>query len=293
MSGEIEGRARANYKKAEDILKKRSIFTSAASKNTDAADLFIKAGNGFKACNLFQEAGDAYWAASQCNTRLNNFMDAATYASSASKMFAKSQQPGARQQALDSVTYAVQLYRENGKQLKAADLLKELATMYENSENPESAIEIYEQAASIYNAEDKHTQEAGQYEKIGDLYSKLGNYEKAGPAYKKMAELKIGDRLTQLSANEPLTKAVLCTMAIEDDIGAQLMINDWVVLSPSYERSREKTLIERCLKALEDQDEDAFSTAVFEYDRVTRLSPWYTSVLLAIKRRITNADDVC
>lgn len=51
-----------------------------------------------------------------------------------------------------------------------------------------------------------------------------------------------------------------------------------------------------CLQALmnhlEDQNVDAFTDTVKEYDSISRLDQWYTTMLLRIKKSIA-AEDLC
>ena len=47
--------------------------------------------------------------------------------------------------------------------------------------------------------------------------------------------------------------------------------------------TREHDLLEALCAACESQDEEAVATAAAEYDRVKRLDPWTTKLLLAVK----------
>eukprot|EP00094_Tigriopus_californicus_P007869 TCALIF_07574-PB protein Name:"Similar to Snap Soluble NSF attachment protein (Drosophila melanogaster)" AED:0.52 eAED:0.52 QI:0/0/0/0.5/0/0/2/0/53 len=43
---------------------------------------------------------------------------------------------------------------------------------------------------------------------------------------------------------------------------------------------------------IEEQDVDAFSEEVKSFDSISRLDPWYTTLLLRIKKAIAS-DDLC
>ena len=45
-------------------------------------------------------------------------------------------------------------------------------------------------------------------------------------------------------------------------------------------------LHQKLLAAIEEQNADAFSEAVKEYDSISRLDKWYTTILLRIKKGI-------
>ena len=44
---------------------------------------------------------------------------------------------------------------------------------------------------------------------------------------------------------------------------------------------------------LEDQDVEAFTKEVKDYDAVNRLDQWYTTILLRIKKQIPDGDELC
>ena len=43
---------------------------------------------------------------------------------------------------------------------------------------------------------------------------------------------------------------------------------------------------DRLIECVESYDPEGFATACFEYDRITKLDPWKTSMLVKIKRTI-------
>jgi alpha-soluble NSF attachment protein len=45
------------------------------------------------------------------------------------------------------------------------------------------------------------------------------------------------------------------------------------------------------IECVEGFDAEGFSTACFEYDRISKLDPWKTSVLVKVKRSIDDGGD--
>lgn len=62
-------------------------------------------------------------------------------------------------------------------------------------------------------------------------------------------------------------------------------------LYPAFAESREYKLVKLLLEKVESSDEDGFTEAVKEYDSISRLDQWFTSILLKIKKQI-NTDDI-
>lgn len=57
----------------------------------------------------------------------------------------------------------------------------------------------------------------------------------------------------------------------------------------TFSSTREAKFVTALLDALDQGDEEAFTSVVFEYDQVTKLDNWKTAILLKIKRGIQQA----
>ncbi len=55
---------------------------------------------------------------------------------------------------------------------------------------------------------------------------------------------------------------------------------------PAFPSTREAKFVNALVEAVEAGDQEAFTGAVFEFDQVTKLDNWKTSILLKIKRSI-------
>lgn len=54
----------------------------------------------------------------------------------------------------------------------------------------------------------------------------------------------------------------------------------------TFGASRECKFVEDLCQAVENFDADSFATTAFEYDKVSTLDPWKTTLLVSIKRLI-------
>ena len=54
----------------------------------------------------------------------------------------------------------------------------------------------------------------------------------------------------------------------------------------TFASTREAKFINALIEAFENGDQDAFTAAVYEFDQVTKLDNWKTSILLKIKKEI-------
>jgi alpha-soluble NSF attachment protein len=55
---------------------------------------------------------------------------------------------------------------------------------------------------------------------------------------------------------------------------------------------REELLLQSLLSACEEQNADMFSEAVAEYDKISRLDQWHTTLLLRVKKTIEGDMDL-
>ena len=52
-------------------------------------------------------------------------------------------------------------------------------------------------------------------------------------------------------------------------------------------------LFKALIKHLEDEDVEAFTTEVKNYDQISRLDQWYTTILLRIKKQMPDDNELC
>ena len=63
---------------------------------------------------------------------------------------------------------------------------------------------------------------------------------------------------------------------------------DWM---PAFEDSRECKLLKKLIEAHDNDSADSFAEAIADYDKITRIDEWLTTILLRIKKTIHGGDD--
>ena len=61
---------------------------------------------------------------------------------------------------------------------------------------------------------------------------------------------------------------------------------------PAFTDSREAKLIKTLTQEIENQDVEAFTEAVKQYDSISRLDSWHTTLLLKVKKQLGESDDL-
>ena len=279
----MSSRGAQYFADAEKVLKKFSIFDK-NGKFSDAADLFMKAGNAYKSIRDFNNAGESYSRAGDCFQHINSLNEAASAYADSGKMFAKDE--ANRQKAISAFDRAQRMYRENSKPLNAARLMEEAAKLFQDNNDLDSAIQSLSDAAQIYEDEGSIQQSLNVLVQVADHKATQQKWIEAAQLYKDIALKKMDDRLTALLASEFCTKAILCQLAAGDFVGAKIYIDNFLAKNPSWDRSHEFNMIQTLIKAIEETKPDDFAQAVYDYDQIKRLDNWMTSTLLLIKKQI-------
>ena len=126
-----------------------------------------------------------------------------------------------------------------------------------------------------------------------------GDYNKAAEMYEKMGRESMESNLGKYSAKGHLFLAVLCYMALGDNVGYKQKMEEYKGIDYTFGSSREGGFLDKVAASIDSMSVDAFEEACAEFDRITPLDPLKTEILLKIKT--TNglgggdgeAQDVC
>ena len=60
---------------------------------------------------------------------------------------------------------------------------------------------------------------------------------------------------------------------------------------PQFRDTREQQFVQKLIDAFEEESEEKFSDAVFEYDRISRLNPFFTALVSEVKKQLVKGDE--
>jgi alpha-soluble NSF attachment protein len=213
------------------------------------------------------------------------------------------------EKAMESFNAAILLMTDAGRVMQAAKLSKECAELYENEEMDTEekshtvlAIEAYEQAAELFSAEDANSQASQCLAKVAELCSvalEPPDLLRAAQLYDDLGRKCLDSNLLKFNAKGYFLQAILCHLANNDAIAAQQATDRYQTLDYTFGSAREGKFASQLIECVEGFDAEGFATACYEYDRVSKLDPWKTSILVKVKRTIDddagdddNSDDV-
>lgn len=298
MAKAQKGKGDAFMKEAEALLNKRSWFSSKSKNAEDAAEIYEQAANAYKVGGLNQEAGDAYSkAATIYRDTLSDFNSASKALNNAGSCYKKSNPID----AIAAYRQAVSLYVDNARINQAAKLSKEIGELFESEQMEEDgksyvvlAIEAYEQAAEFFGMEDSKSNTSQCLAKVAELCSAAldpPDFVRSSSIYDELGRRCLDSNLLKFNAKGYFLQAALCHLASGDAVGSQQALNKYENLDYTFGDSREGKFARALTEAVEGFDVEGFSTACFEFDRISKLNPWQTAILVKIKRSIDEGGD--
>lgn len=286
-----EERANAMMAEAQKRLESSKTFFGkmfgAHSKLEEACDLYIRAGNSYKMAKKWSAAGNAFGEAAK--VQLNHLQvkhDAASQYVEAANCYRKAD----FQEAINCLELAIEIFTDMGRFSIAAKHHVTIAEIYEsNVMDVEKAIIHFTQAADYYKGEESSSSANKCLLKVAMYSAQQENYIKAISIYEEVAAVSLESSLLKYSAREYLFKSSLCQMCV-DMATAESAIEKYCHMFPAFEDSREMKLLQKLMEAHKEESADNFTEAVREYDAISRLDQWYTTILLRIKNTLSDGD---
>uniref|UniRef100_A0A8C1IT24 N-ethylmaleimide-sensitive factor attachment protein, beta b n=1 Tax=Cyprinus carpio TaxID=7962 RepID=A0A8C1IT24_CYPCA len=266
----------------------------------EACEMYARAANMFKMAKnwsgiflltrfvcLYPAAGNAFCQAARLHMQLQNKHDSATSFIDAGNAFKKADP----QEAIKCLNAAIDIYTDMGRFTIAAKHHITIAEVYESElVDIEKAIAHYEQAADYYKGEESNSSANKCLLKVASYSAQLEQYPKAIEIYEQVGTNTMDNPLLKYSAKEYFFKASLCHFIV-DELNAKLAVGKYEEMFPAFSDSRECKLLKKLLEAHEEQNAEAFTEAVKEFDSISRLDQWLTTMLLRIKKTIQGDED--
>ncbi|XP_042210554.1 alpha-soluble NSF attachment protein-like isoform X2 [Homarus americanus] len=259
-----------------------------SSRVDEAMDLYQQAANKFKMAKKWSSAGHAFTELAALHGKAGSRLDAATNFVEAGNCYKKTDP----NESVNCLLKAIEIYTDMGKFTMAAKHHQSIAEIYETEvADIEKAIQHFEQASDYFRGEENNSSANKCLLKVAMFAAQMENYEKAIQIYEQVATSSLESSLLKYSAKEYMFRAALCHMCI-DLTNAKIAVVKYEEMYPAFQDSRECKLIKSLMNHLEEQNVDAFTDTVKDYDSISRLDQWYTTMLLRIKKSI-NPEDIC
>jgi alpha-soluble NSF attachment protein len=84
---------------------------------------------------------------------------------------------------------------------------------------------------------------------------------------------------------------ILLLTVLQDIVAANRALESYRDTDPTFASTREHQLLVDLVQAIEAGDQEAFSDKLFQYDQLSKLDKWKTTLLLRIKSDIEEAEE--
>ncbi|GAA0143261.1 membrane traffic protein [Lithospermum erythrorhizon] len=277
--GDHLARAEEFVKKAEKKLQAWAIF---GSKHEDAAELYDKAANAFKLAKSWDQAGAAYLNLANCYIKLDSKHEAANGYADAAHCYKKSN----IKEAINCLDQSVNMFLEIGRLGMSAKYYKEIAELYEQEQNLGKAIDYYDKAAELFESENVTTSANQCRQKVAQFAAQLEQYPKAIEIYEDIAKQSLSNNLLKYGVKGHLLNAGICQLCKGDVVAINNALERYQDLDPTFSGTREYRLLADLSAAIDEEDVVKFTNAVKEYDSMTQLDAWKTTLLLRVKESV-------
>ncbi|XP_008113418.1 beta-soluble NSF attachment protein isoform X2 [Anolis carolinensis] len=262
VAGEKEREAVQLMAEAEKRVKASHSFLRGlfgGNRVEEACEMYTRAANMFKIAKNWSAAGNAFCQAAKLHMQLQSKHDAATCFVDAGNAYKKADP----QEAINCLNTSIDIYTDMGRFTIAAKHHITIAEIYESElVDIEKAIAHYEQAADYYKGEESNSSANKCLLKVAGYAAQLEQYPKAIEMFEQIGTSTMDNPLLKHSAKDYFFKAALCHFIV-DELNAK-----------------------KLLEAHEEQNCEAYTEAVKEFDSISRLDQWLTTMLLRIKKSI-------
>ncbi|KAG2252098.1 hypothetical protein Bca52824_082234 [Brassica carinata] len=258
--------------RAEEFEKKLNGWGIFGSKYEDAADLLEKAANSYKLAKSWDQAGKAYLKLADCHLKSDSKHDAANAYAEAAKYYKKVD----TNEAASCLERAVNIFCEIGRLNMAARYYKKI----------DQAIVYYEKAAEFFQNEEVTTSANQCNLKVAQYASQLEQYEKAIKIYEDIARHSLGNNLLKYGVKGHLLNAGMCHLCKADVVSITNALEKYQDLDPTFTGTRECKFLSDLAAAIDEEDIAKFTDVVKEFDSMTPLDSWKTTMLLRVKEKL-------
>lgn len=197
---------------------------------------------------------------------------------------------------LESLQYylsAVDIYCEEGKFLLAAKILESIGEIYKKEEKINEAVQMLKKAADFYQGENSISNSNKCLEKVAIYSTLIKKYEISIKTFEELGfECIKNEKLNLFSAKKHFMHAIFCMLAREDNIAAQNSFIKYSNIDFTFSDSREGKLCCDLIDAMDKQDSNLFSEILYEYDNISKLNNWETSILLDAKESMIDNSEI-
>lgn len=187
---------------------------------------------------------------------------------------------------------AISHYTSKGNFRRAATHQQNLAEVYEvEIGDQKKALEAYDTAAQWFESDNAEALANKLYLKVADLAALEGDYQTSIAKFEAVAKSSLNNNLMKWSVKDYFLKAGICHLASGDLVATNRSLDMYRDLDSSFGGTRENMLLTDLVAAVQEGDQDVFADKLFQYDSMSKLDKWKTTLLLRVKGAIEKEEE--
>ena len=154
-----------------------------------------------------------------------------------------------------------------------------------------SALQAYDLAAQWFESDNAEALANKLYLKVADLAALEGDYQTAIQKFESVARSSINNNLMKWSVKDYFLKAGICHLAANDTVATKRALQNYAEMDHTFQSTRENMLLSDLVQCVEQGEQDGFSEKLFQFDQLSKLDKWKTTLLLRVKENIQKEEE--
>jgi hypothetical protein len=154
------------------------------------------------------------------------------------------------------------------------------------------ASDYYEKSINYYESTTSSTQLSIVYKEYAHYLLEIGLIDKSMYYFEKIIYASMDTRFGDLIIVPDIFTLLLCVLTKNDVVLANNKVKEYCDVSNTFNDSREHKFIVKIIECLESNDESTFITSSADYNKIKSLKPHEVKLLLEIKKKIAENNDV-
>ncbi|AYP74285.1 alpha-SNAP-like protein [Fowlpox virus] len=285
---EIEERAKTLLKDAEKKTNNSKYFFKSLFgppiEFEEASEMVKQAANLFKSIKQWNSAGKAFIKSAQLllNNNRYSIMAASSFVDAANVL-----KKVDSYEAINCLHNAINIYIYIGNFNSAARCHVNIADIYDKDIlDIDKSIEHYEKASDFYRGEGCNKLSNDCILQAASLCVQKEDFIKAAYIFEQVGYDRMNCTMLKYTCRQQFFYSVICNLCV-DILNAKLALERFKNAFPAFEDFRECKFIENILMACDNEDVDMFTNTIREYDNISKIDSMVVSMLLRVKKSIS------
>jgi len=278
-------KAAGDFDKAEKMAVKRAWFGGNSYKE-EAAELYRSAGVAYKVAKQFDRAGMSFSKCAEMHHILTNKLDELNAYKEAGDCY-KQVSP---KEAVAAYSAAAEMCMDSNRMGAAAKHYREIGEIHESEFEFDKAIRALKQAADFFKMDNQNSNANTCNLKVAAHSAQhLNDFDSAIKIFEQVGKDAAQNNLLKYSAKKYFFHAGLCRMASGKDLEeSRSFIESYKDYDVTFGKQRECQFLLDACDALANGDAEEYTQKITQFDSISQLDPWTTSICLRIKKSISS-----